>query len=360
MGVIAMKLKWVGPVGTGSGYGIASINYIEALNSLGADMKVVSLDGTFFAPWMSQTKKKDDEGRITIRHALPDIPADVYYTVFEFDRAPEQWRPILEKARLVFTPSKFSKDSLSTICDEDKIKVIPHGIGEEFNPLGPKGEINLKPTEDWKEDMRLPSFKFLSVFEWVKRKCPERMIQAFREEFSPDEDVCLILKTYHHQKDVRKKIKQLAGDANIFHLRQKFEDMSVLYRSVDAYVSATGGEGWGETLSEAMACGLPTIGCNNGGNMEFMDLFNSWISPSEGWQPIGYNNLEAIIKPWFKYRPPCVPSLRETMRNVYEAATKNTKIHKGKINNAMKIGNKFTWEKAAKLMLKYLEEEFGD
>jgi glycosyltransferase involved in cell wall biosynthesis len=52
--------------------------------------------------------------------------------------------------------------------------------------------------------------------------------------------------------------------------------MAVLYRSVDAFVLASRGEGWGRPYQEAMATGLPTIGTRGSGNDDFMDETNSF------------------------------------------------------------------------------------
>jgi glycosyltransferase involved in cell wall biosynthesis len=43
-----------------------------------------------------------------------------------------------------------------------------------------------------------------------------------------------------------------------------------LYRGADAFALATHGEGWGLPLLEAMACGLPTIATDWGGQLDFM------------------------------------------------------------------------------------------
>ena len=52
-------------------------------------------------------------------------------------------------------------------------------------------------------------------------------------------------------------------------------EMATLYRSVDAFVLPSRGEGWGRPLMEAMASGLPTIGTNASGNIDFMSTENS-------------------------------------------------------------------------------------
>merc|ERR1719384_438608 len=53
------------------------------------------------------------------------------------------------------------------------------------------------------------------------------------------------------------------------------DKMPGLYGSVDAFVLATHGEGWGLPLGEAMAAGLPVIATGWGGQTEFMDKRSS-------------------------------------------------------------------------------------
>lgn len=341
-----MKIKWTGDVASQSGYGIASKNYCIGLRNAGADVKVDSPTNNFPEKWMLDSSYLPDEGRIHIMHSIPRMLCKAYYTVFEFDRAPESWGPVLEASDLVMTPSEYSKKSLATICPREKIKIVPHGIEPVYNPYGPKLEFNEK----------LPSFKFLSVFEWVERKCPEILIQAFCEEFDKSEDVCMIIKSYSNAKPISMFIKNLAGDANIYLLNKRLEELSSLYRSCDAYVLAQAGGAWEETVSEAMACGLPTITTRTGGVLEYANNSNSFLVEHEGWQMIRHNSLEPLVEPWFKIKPPKIESLKDMMRLVFEGGEEVDK----KKDLAPEIACEFTWDKAAQTMIKHLGDTFGN
>jgi len=351
-----MEVEWIGHLGIPSGYGTASMHYVEELNNM-VDLKCTTLDRNMYMyGWMEKLAEKKLDNPVKVTHAIPnEIPdslGDACYTVFEFHQAPEEWERKLEDVHFVFTPSEYSKESLSTVCDKDKIKVINHGVSPEFNPYGGKVEFAKSRTIKWKNSLDMPSFKFLSVFEWVERKCPDRLIQAFCEEFDVEEDVCLILKTDHYATPVRRMIKKLAGNNNVYHFRQFVTDISNLYRGANAYISV-GPEGWGETLSEAMACGMPTIGPNWSGTTEFMNSFNSFQIEPDDAIPIKYNKMEAIVKPWFTYQPPKIDSIRSNMRAVYEENCENIDAI---TRNAVQDMQEFTWEKATSKMVKYLEE----
>jgi glycosyltransferase involved in cell wall biosynthesis len=327
-----------------SGYAEAARQYCLALKRLGVDLITTSLDNRFFASfgWMAEACKQKKDGHFTVMHDIPALPQPGYYTTFEYNRAPDQWALPLRHAQVVMTPSEFSKNSLAAICDKEKIHVVHHGVSERFTPFGPSAELE--------SDVELPTFKFLSVFEWVERKCGDRLVKAFQQAFGPDDDVGLFIKTAGSRK-VPLVINKVPG-CKIFMVDGFVNDMAQLYRAFDAYISCSSGEGWGETLSEAMACGLPVIGSRHGGNLEFMNDDNSFLVDVEPWQAIGYNMLEPLVAPWMLHRPPVVESMKIAMRAVMNdtcgAAKRNAM-------NARKVTKDFTWEKAAKRIIEIVE-----
>lgn len=67
------------------------------------------------------------------------------------------------------------------------------------------------------------------------------------------------------------------GDIVIWDKTLDTAEMAALYRSVDAFVLASRGEGWGRPFMEAMASGVPTIGTRGSGNEDFMNDGNSFL-----------------------------------------------------------------------------------
>lgn len=333
-----MKIKWISNVTAQSGYGVAARNYCISLRDAGVDVKVDSTSGDFPEPWMASSSMLGDDNRISIMHSIPMKICEAYYTVFEFDQAPKPWGRVFEKCKLVMTPSEYSMKSLATVCDKDKIKIVHHGISPEFNKYGPSLEFNEE----------LPEFKFLSVFEWVERKCPEVLIQAFCEEFDKSEDACLILKAYSDSKPIPMLIKKYAKDHHVYLLNRRIRDMSLLYRACDSYVLAQAGGAWEETVSEAMACGLPTITTRTGGVLEYANDDNCFLVENAGWKMIGHNSLEPLVEPWFKIKPPVKKDLKQKMRAVFQ----------GERKDGTGIANKFTWGSAAKKIVKHVGDAF--
>jgi glycosyltransferase involved in cell wall biosynthesis len=92
-------------------------------------------------------------------------------------------------------------------------------------------------------------------------------------------------------------------------------ELAQLYRSADAFVIATRGEGWGLPLVQAMAMGLPTIAPVFGGQEEFMHPDASFHIALDGVDEIlpehGYP-----FDPGTKWAVPSVQSLAKLLRHV--------------------------------------------
>ena len=157
-------------------------------------------------------------------------------------------------------------------------------------------------------------FVFGSVFEWVPRKVPERTIQAFTEEFDRDEPVRLVLKASHPDGlDPIQLVKEISDDERIVTITADLPDLAAFYRGLDAYISCTAGEGYGQTLAEAMACGIPAIASRNGGNLDFMNDDNSYLVDVEDWSFAFTLDGED-----YRWRMPKVEAIRSCIREVYD------------------------------------------
>jgi len=84
-----------------------------------------------------------------------------------------------------------------------------------------------------------------------------------------------------------------------------------LYRSVDALVQASRGEGWGRPHQEAMSMSLPVIATNWSGTMVFMTETNSFLVPVQ--------RMETLAEGPFKGHQWAIPSVVE-LRKILRAA----------------------------------------
>ena len=157
------------------------------------------------------------------------------------------------------------------------------------------------------------------------RKATDLLIHAFLEEFGPDEDVCLAVKSTHDPGELLQALKRVVlargfPESRLAQIRalggwSDTTDVARLYAAADAFVLVSRGEGWGRPLAEAMAMGKPTIGTNFGGNTEFMRADNSYLIDGEA-VPVA-----SVIGPKFaslgNWADPSIRHLRQTLRAVF-------------------------------------------
>ncbi len=370
---IKETIYYQGNFGGGTGYSVAATGHCLALNELGYNVIPLPLEGSSIganSPVAKFTSRKPEGKSIRLVHDLPYRNfADIYYTIFEFDHVPYEWVHILSKSKCMFTASQFSKNAfVNSGIPAEKIFVAWHPIYTNPSPLGETYKIST--SEDFKDgnervsvkkELR-DSFKFLSVFEWVTRKRPDILIKAFVDEFDPREDVSLILRTWTSNSNMlAASIKKFAKkDPRVFWLRSHVGDIYKLYRSCDAHVSTNTGEGFGLTMAESMLCGLPTIGPNYGGSLEFMNKENSWLTEMGPLEYIGDRNDNAIfwVRPDMKWRVPNGDAVRAKMREVYETfkdIPKGERFLHPKIDKALKIKDQLSLKNSAEMMKKGLE-----
>jgi len=296
-------------------------------------------------------------------------PANAFYkipgtycigrTMYETDRLPKDW---VEKCNMmdeVWVPSRFNKETFAKYgVDNKKIFVVPGSIDTEvFDP-------------DSVEPLDLPnkaSFNFLSIFEWTNRKGWDILLRAYFESFSINDDICLYLRTYllsnydlDTKTEIQKKIDDLIKRFNykkenlprleLLTNQLPFKQMVQLYKSVDAFVLSSRGEGWGRPYMEAMAFGLPVIGTNWSGNTEFMNKDNSYLLDINRLVTIRDNEIQSYLgHQWAEPSKDQLISLfREIFSNPQKAKDLGTRAKK-------EVTEKFSLEAVAQIAMQRLK-----
>jgi glycosyltransferase involved in cell wall biosynthesis len=119
---------------------------------------------------------------------------------------------------------------------------------------------------------------FLYVFDassLVERKNPHCLVDAFEAAFSEHDRVRLVLKVSNAGNDPEFSLYLDAlteRNARCVVLRQTMQPHEVagLVRASDCYVSPHRSEGFGLTVAEAMALGVPVIATDYGGTADFV------------------------------------------------------------------------------------------
>jgi len=202
-------------------------------------------------------------------------------TMFECDTLPPGWVAALERCEAVWVPSTFGKESfVRSGVAEHRVHVVPIGI--DLDLYVPDGATLQLPNQR--------RHTFLSVFEWGKRKGPDILLAAWARAFGPGDDVTLYIRTGSATVDgkamVAQTLRQLgiepARCAPISILPDAIADsqLASLFRSADAFILPTRGEGFCLPYVQAMAMGVPVIGVGYGGSGDFLDASTGFDIPT--------------------------------------------------------------------------------
>ncbi len=168
----------------------------------------------------------------------------------------------------IWTPSVFCQRAIQALTAKPVI-VMPHVVAAV--PA---------PQTGWRERLGISrdEFMFLYVFDatsMVARKNPHCLVDAFEAAFTEHERVRLVLKVTNADKDPELGAYLAALEARnrrCLVLRQQMETLELagLVGAADCYVSPHRTEGFGLTVAEAMALGVPAIATDYGGTVDFV------------------------------------------------------------------------------------------
>lgn len=205
--------------------------------------------------------------QVVIRHAFPPNwqPPEtghwVHIQPWEFGTLPRAWlEPLRRDVTEIWAPSGYVRDVyINSGIEASKIQVIPWGIDPAVYRPDIPGRV--LPTAK--------TFKFLFVGGTIERKGFDLLFQAYREEFTRDEDVCLVVKDVgtqsfyrygNHRQQIVEHIEQGQGPEIVYLDEELTEGQRAsLYRACDCLVAPYRGEGFGLPILEGMACGLPPV-----------------------------------------------------------------------------------------------------
>lgn len=321
-----MRIVWKGNFDL-SGFGRAACDYVSALKKLGVDIRIVNtsqkhlklIDLPINTEQLEILSHKNND--ILVKHAPPSdlfpesAQVNIGYTAFESPKLKDRWLENIRKMDAIIVPTKWCQNILAE--SEINSYVVPHIVN--YTSLDPH---RIKPISIRNKR----AFAFLAIIDFTYRKGWDLLLDAYWTEFRPDEDVSLILKTYHRSfsKEDREKIRlHIKRPAQIPHtlfydwpLHDRY--LPSLYKACDAYVFPTRGEGFSLTCAEAMSLELPVIATHYGGHTDYMDYSNSTLVKYAGFDILTKNQLD--LSPQYEELPlvqPSLPHLKDMMRNVY-------------------------------------------
>ena len=240
-----------------------------------------------------------DQVPIVCRGGRWGVPGSrcIGYWVWETEQFPEEFSGSEDYFDAIFTPSNHSARAIEKTVAKP-VKVLPHtldwqGIHRASAEAPPR---SLKYADPSRVTF---GFAFDPKSSW-ERKNPEAVVTAFRNAFVDDySGVELVLKV-NSRSEMSFRYQRLLEQTRDLPLKVISQSMSreeslEFFAELDVYVSLHRAEGFGLTLAETMAMGIPVIATNYSGNVDFMpagsaalidyDLIES--KAVEGAYPIG-------------------------------------------------------------------------
>ena len=268
-----------------------------------------------------RVEHRPDPVQVHVRHRWPpdlerpDAHRFVLVQPWEYGWTPEAWvRAIAECVDELWVHSRFVRDAyVRSGVDPARIALIPLGVDpEQFHPGAEQFPISTEKT-----------FKFLFVGGTLERKGFDLLMRAYAEEFSADDDVCLVVKDFFYGGDGRVLVRELRRDPAAPEIRYGYGTLAPpriggIYTACDCYVQPYRGEGFALPIVEAMACGLPVIATGLGPTLDYCADGTAYLLPAEEvpypheWPP-----ELPTVRPatWFE---PDAAELRRLMRHVFE------------------------------------------
>jgi len=359
-----------------SGYGSNSRKFVHALYKL--QKKYDFRLGTMPVSFEKQRADYGEAGRICKRleeHALQEdiriinTTPEFYdrlkrpgvlnaaYVTFELDGIPDLWVRELNKMDAVFTTAEFCAEVFRKSGVKTPVFSVPPGLfPEDYRRVEPLSSLDVP------EDV----FSFYSIFQWTPRKNPQALLHAYWSEFTGQDDVCLVLKTYKNdtspqQVDMLRRIIaqekrgfRLDHHPKIFFISQLLSasQLEDLHLSCDAFVSTTAGEGNFIPAFNAMAYAKPVIVTGWSGHTEYCRPEYNYLSKYQ-LRPAHSMSWCAWNEARFNWADVNILHFRKLMREVYEnRAQAKKKAEKGQ----RFLFKEFSWEKMIKRLVDGIEE----
>jgi glycosyltransferase involved in cell wall biosynthesis len=234
---------------------------------------------------------------------------------------------------LCAVPSRFVRDACRASGVERPVVVCPHGVDlDEFHPGAAPAAL---PTRK--------RFRFVYVGGATERKGVDVLLEAFAAEFSADDDVALVLKTfsYEHLLSWFAAVRERVGDRGpeIVHVHGDEPSIAGYFTAADVGVFPFRGEAFALPILECLATGTPVIVTRGGGPADYCTPENAELIRARRLTSDGKRHLE-----------PDVAHLRQLMRGAYERrdrARNPDRIHRSIA--------RFTWERAVATLVEAIE-----
>ena len=199
---------------------------------------------------------------------------NIIYWAWEFPEVSEKVVEILNVFDELWVPSDFCVNIFTKYTGIPVIR-----FSHPIQKMAESKDFELSPY-----NISPDSKVYLTIFDSLStaiRKNPEATLEAFTTVFKDNRNSVLIVKTHNleRSKDAQKALEAYNNIPNVIIINEHFskEKLHSLIQQSDVLISLHGSEGFGLTMAEAMAYGKIVVGTGYSGNLDFMNVNNSFL-----------------------------------------------------------------------------------
>ncbi len=328
-----ISVQYVGYLRAHLGIGEAARNSVDALRGAGIGVEIFDVSDTANI----QLGKYENLARSTgacrpqmtifgvnadvfpaILMCIPDEMVDAYRIgcwYWETSEFPDEWCNRFDLVDEVWAATNYVAEAIRAKATVPVVVMPPM-----VNP--PKVIADRPWLRSLINEVKDSEFLFFFQFDAASipyRKNPEATINAFKSAFSPTEPVRLIIKILNGDRIPvwLEQLKALAGGYNVSFFEAPLDSLERFrfLASVDCFVSLHRAEGFGLSIAEAMAYGIPVVVTGWSGNTDFTSDQNAalvefdLISTKETYGPYKAGTIWA---------EPRVDDAARKMRQIYQ------------------------------------------
>lgn len=274
---------------------------------------------------------------------------------YESSMLPQDWAQYHKYLDFILPSSEYCEDIfIKAGIPKEKIVVMPLGV--DFDVLNaPLDDVRLKTKK---------KFKLLNVSINHTRKNIPLLIESYLEEFSANDDICLVIKTSLAPKkdvfeiDVRTELNAIIAKyqnkslPEIEVVEHRFNNIASLYKQCDGLICVSSSEGWFLPGLEGMYCGNLVASPRYGGQLDYLEHNKNCllIDTIEVRAPNEYQYWQA--HPSAVIGLPIKDSIKSTMRKMYENCDELKNTFRKNMRDSVLS---YTWDNSAQIILDLYE-----